>query len=75
MGQLAALFSEMADGLSEHPGSLRLVGRGGAAKAPMTRSSCGLRSGQALKRFRPCWRAGSNYLLRASLRPSVFPQP
>lgn len=32
MGQLAALFSEMADALSEHPESLRLVSRGGAAR-------------------------------------------
>lgn len=32
MGQLAALFSEMADALSEHPESLRLVSRGGVAR-------------------------------------------
>lgn len=32
MGQLAALLSDMADALSEHPESLRLVSRGGAAR-------------------------------------------
>jgi hypothetical protein len=75
MGQLAALFSEMADGLSEHPESLRLVGRGGAAKgaddAIIVRSS-EWPSFEEVQALLARWKQLSAAREPA---PSVFPQP